>query len=486
MRILVQVTVTTMLRHFTDVMLALADRGHTIRVASSDQKGDLPPPLALKHHPRISFTTCPGRRADEWAERTFELRAMRDYLRYLEPPFTHATKLRSRALRKTVKAVSDGAHAHLVARCPSCDTKLADDELVRMLFQQYPTAAETLSERLALVENTIPSDRGIETFLRDERPDVMLITPLIKVGSHQVEYVKSAKALGLPVGFPVFSWDNLSTKGLIHVLPDRMYVWNERQRREAVELHRVPADRIVVTGAPRFDRFFAMKPEVTREQFCAAHGLDASQPIVLYLCSSEFVAENERDFVMRWIDELRQAPALASCNIVIRPHPRQKGQWKKFSSGRPRVAIAFPESISTDQSLYDSVHHSAAVVGLNTSAELEAGIVGRPVLTIVAPEFGGGQQGTLHFEYLLKEHGGFVDVAADFEAHRCQVAAAVAGQYDAQAIRTFIDDFLRPLGRGRAVSPLMADAVEELGRSGRPKASWWSRLTRSKITTSPQ
>ena len=46
--------------------------------------------------------------------------------------------------------------------------------------------------------------------------------------------VKSAKAIGVPVVFPVFSWDNLSTKGLIHVQPDRVLVWNEHQKREAV------------------------------------------------------------------------------------------------------------------------------------------------------------------------------------------------------------------------------------------------------------
>ena len=82
--------------------------------------------------------------------------------------------------------------------------------------------------------------------------------------------------------------------------------------------------------------------------------------------------------------------------------------------------------MNADPTLLDTVYHSAAVVGLNTSAQLEAGILGRPVLTILAPEFEEGQQGTLHFSYLLKEHGGFVDVAPDFEVHRRQLAAAVS------------------------------------------------------------
>jgi hypothetical protein len=35
----------------------------------------------------------------------------------------------------------------------------------------------------------------------------------------------------------VGSWDHLTTKGLIHEMPDRIVVWNELQRTEAAELH---------------------------------------------------------------------------------------------------------------------------------------------------------------------------------------------------------------------------------------------------------
>jgi hypothetical protein len=116
--------------------------------------------------------------------------------------------------------------------------------------------------------------------------------------------------------------------------------------------------------------------------------------------------------------------------------------------------------MNADPTLFDTVHHSAAVVGLNTSAQLEAGILGRPVLTILVPEFEEGQQGTLHFSYLLKEQGGFVDVAPDFETHRRQLASAVAGDYDPHAIRSFIEQFLRPKGIDRPATPFMVRAIE--------------------------
>jgi hypothetical protein len=204
--------------------------------------------------------------------------------------------------------------------------------------------------------------------------------------------------------------------------------------------------------------------------------LDPDQPLVTYLCSSDFVARGEREFVMRWIDEIRQAPELASCNVLIRPHPRHVTPWQGFTPDRPRAVVQFARSISVDQTLYDAVYHSVAVVGLNTSAQLEAGIVGRPVLTILAPEFSGGQEGTLHFRYLLREHGGFVELAPDFETHRRQLAAAVGGAYDRGDIQAFIGRFLRPHGLEHAVVPIMADAIEGVAASRqRPAPIAWLR-----------
>jgi hypothetical protein len=169
------------------------------------------------------------------------------------------------------------------------------------------------------------------------------------------------------------------------------------------------------------------------------------------------------EFVPRWVEQIRREPSLADCNILIRPHPRERTSWKRFSPLRG-VAVALPEGMNGDQTLFDTVFHSAAVVGLNTSAELEAGIVGRPVLTILAPEFAGGQQGSLHFDYLVKPQGGFVEVAADFDEHRRQLVDAVSGNYEAAAIRRFIDEFLRPNGAEPSASAAMADAIESAAR----------------------
>ena len=469
MTVLFHITLMTMLRHFEGVLLALAERGHRVRVALPNRRPDLVPPPALARHPSISFVRAPAQRGDAWAHPIHEMRALRDYLRYLDGRYDHAPKLRTRAVRKLVAAVTHEHQSHLAAHCPHCNERIVDDQVGRMLLAFRKEGRRNLAAMLDLMEATIPSDADTEAFLRAEAPDVVLVTPLINFGSYQADYVKSARALGIPVGFPVFSWDNLTNKGLIHVAPDRVFVWNSRQRIEAVKMHGVPAESVVITGAPRFDDFFLMSPQQSREDFCGQFGLDASKPIVTYLCSSEFVAEHEVTFVESWMTSVRSDAALRECGILIRPHPREQKQWRAYTPP-PSVAVAFPRALNSDQTLFDTVFHSAAVVGLNTSAQLEAGIVGRPVLTILAPsEMAEGQQGTIHFQYLLQEQGGFVQVAPDLTTHRRQLAAALRGDYDAAGMRSFIERFLRPHGWNQPATPLLVSAIEELAQARRPE-----------------
>jgi len=95
-RILFHVNLRTMLRHFEGVILALAERGHTVRIASSASRKDVEPPGVLVGRPGIEFIDAPDGRSDQWAERIVQLRVFRDYLRYLERRFDRVLRVEPR------------------------------------------------------------------------------------------------------------------------------------------------------------------------------------------------------------------------------------------------------------------------------------------------------------------------------------------------------------------------------------------------------
>jgi hypothetical protein len=106
--------------------------------------------------------------------------------------------------------------------------------------------------------------------------------------------------------------------------------------------------------------------------------------------------------------------------------------------------------------------HAHAMVGINTSALIESGIVGRPVFSFRVPELAGTQEGTLHFHHLRR--GGLLRLADDLGEHLGQLQDSFASaDADRERIRGFIQLFVRPFGRDVAAAPRVVQAIEEQG-----------------------
>ena len=92
---------------------------------------------------------------------------------------------------------------------------------------------------------------------------------------------------------------------------------------------------------------------------------------------------------------------------------------------------------------------------------LEGGIVGRPVHTMLLPEFQTCQEGTLHFHYLLD--AGLLRAARNLPEHLAQQAGTVAtADPSTNANRAFVEAFVRPNGLGVSATDAFVDAVERL------------------------
>src|SRR5262249_55583293 len=108
---------------------------------------------------------------------------------------------------------------------------------------------------------------------------------------------------------------------------------------------------------------------------------------------------------------------------------------------------------------FDTLVHAEAVVGINTTAMIEAAVVGKSVLTVLRPEF--AQETTLHFHHLLAHNGGFLHVATSLDEHVAQLGAVLAAEDD-ELRQRFVESFVRPCGIDRPATPILADAIEEL------------------------
>ena len=88
-------------------------------------------------------------------------------------------------------------------------------------------------------------------------------------------------------------------------------------------------------------------------------------------------------------------------------------EWKDIDlSSYENVTLhgSQPVDDASKSDYFESLFYSQGIVGLNTSAFLEGAVVGRPVHTILLPEYHENQEGTLHFHYLFQVGGGILQV----------------------------------------------------------------------------
>ena len=220
-------------------------------------------------------------------------------------------------------------------------------------------------------------------FLRQHNPDLVVITPLVFFKTKALDLARAAIELGIRNVFAVASWDHLSSKGMLNSRRSKSLCRTTPQKRKAIELiisnpphcrHRCPAVRRLVRQEAVNDG---------GNLLCACPS--ARRPaVLLYVCSSLLEASpQEPAFILRWVRHLRESGhrVFRDCGSLFRAirnamrvGTRSMSLDSTMSSvGRPRRCTGGRRSKTN---YFDPMYHAPAVVKLNTSAMIEAAIVG--------------------------------------------------------------------------------------------------------------
>jgi hypothetical protein len=300
---------------------------------------------------------------------------------------------------------------------------------------------------------------------------VIVVSPLNLRFSEETDYVKAARSLKVPTALPVLSWDNLSTKALIQIPPDRVFAWNEHHLQDAMQIHGIGRERIEVAGAPFFDKWFdASTPIPGREAFCREIGLDPERRILLYLGSSRRIAPNEVWFVEKLRRFLRASKnqELRGCQMLVRPHPAHAKIYEELTGEDLAVfprGGELPETPEGFSHMRASFLHADAAIGINTSGMIDAVLAGRPTFSVRIPRYAQTQAEAKHFRYLEDDDALYL---ADDLTGFCETLIQLFAGTDPKSEnrRAFAVKFARPRGLERSAGDVIAEGVLKLAGRG--------------------
>jgi len=275
----------------------------------------------------------------------------------------------------------------------------------RVRLFRFIFVSRLLSKLLEIVEQSTESDCRVKLEIQRQNPTAIFASPINMRFSREVDFVKAGNQLGIPTFGLVQTWDNLTTKGIFHVRPNHLYCWNEQHRAEATEIHGFSHDSVSVVGAPFYDKWFVsgITPE-DRTATLKRLGLDDNEHYVLYLGSSANIAKDESWIVDRLLEAIADSvnPEL---RLVIRPHP-VNGKWTARLQSNKKIVIdsssSLPEDVASTQELAGVIKNAEFAFGVNTSAMIDAVVLGKVCVALISSRYSKTQSEALHFEMLRK------------------------------------------------------------------------------------
>lgn len=318
-------------------------------------------------------------------------------------------------------------------------------------------------------ETLFKPEPQITEWLDEYKPDVVVESPYIWNSDLEIEYAKAAKQKGIPTIAAVLSWDNLVSKGTYLVKPDWLFVWNTNLTEEAVNLHEFERENVFITGAPVFDPWFELSPSLNREEFCMQCGVNPEKPYVLFLGSSKTITQLDVEFIKALIAHFEQMDEKRRPSIVIRPHPYAPFDMTAFENDWVKVYPpkgGRPDMDETRQTYFDTLYHSASVIGINTTGFLDAAIVDKPCITLMDDQMRDGQGA--HFNYLIDAD--YLEIAKERSETFTIIDRTLNGvDSKMENRRKFVHQFIRPLGMDIPASEVMLNAILAVGHGRKPE-----------------
>jgi hypothetical protein len=330
-------------------------------------------------------------------------------------------------LRRRFYRTHETVSTKILSRGP-LSPKLHEYFLEMLLSQPLPRST-TIYHRLCAFEAHLNGvSPQVQQFFSRFKPALIVSTH--PTAMDEYEFLRHARKTGVPSVGMVKSWDNLTTKGYMPVPPDYYLVWNEIMKEEITLLHRVPEDRVWITGIPQFDLYAETTNAPSREVFLARHHLDPARQTILYATSAPWINSEDPEILRRLIGILHQ-DRTTSVQILARLH--QSDSLDRYRGiAHPHLAFQVPGAQMGSNpdhrlmdphfitELRDTLLHSDVVINTCSTTSLDAVAMDKPVVNIAFDVEHKGYYKSCqryydfdHFQPILKS--GATSVAAHYE-----------------------------------------------------------------------
>jgi len=247
----------------------------------------------------------------------------------------------------------------------------------------------------------ISDDYGKELFQK-YKPDLLFAPSMFSFEDGRL--LRQAKKLGIKTITTVKSWDVLTTKAFTRVLADKILVFNEYNKREAIEIGDYKPEQVEVVGFPQFDIYTKKEIFLSRKEFFKKIGANLNKKLILYASSGGWKNPYEHEVLLGLHKAIEDGRIKEPIQVLIRFHPKYSSpaEYLKglphFILDRPGTHLIKETDLSfgeaTDRvfnwtftekdiiNLANSIYHSDVTINTQSTMTLDAAALDKPVILI--------------------------------------------------------------------------------------------------------
>lgn len=189
------------------------------------------------------------------------------------------------------------------------------------------------------------------------------------------------------------SWDKLTARCMLRVLPDKLLVYNDIVKEEAVKYADMPQEDVVVVGVPHYDRYFTDKP-VPRDEFYKRVNINPKKRIILYSPIGKYFSDSDWDIIDLLNGFVENELSAYNVELLVRFQPNdfvseieiKKRPWLKYNL--PGIRFSNKRGVDWDMDfadlnhLFNTLYYCSLLVCYAASISVDAAIFGKPVINI--------------------------------------------------------------------------------------------------------
>lgn len=234
-------------------------------------------------------------------------------------------------------------------------------------------------------------DNTYATYFDKYKPDLVFMAHLFD--EPEIALLREAKKRGVKtVGF-INSWDKVTSRCIMRLLPDKTIVFNSIVKDELVKYNEIPSQNIYVSGLPQYDYFFTYKP-ISREMFFQKIGAQPDRELLVYASMGRAFSSSDWNMI-DFLDQLVKSDRLKKkCELLVRFQPNDfvdEEELKKRPHLRydiPGIRFGYKRGVDWDMNkehlehLADTLRHMSVLVCYASSISIDAVVFNKPVINI--------------------------------------------------------------------------------------------------------